>query len=158
MSTNADVFVNGIKVGSMPQAIYRKIVSEVRHDLRPYAGQLLNLAKVAVIGLLISLVALLLVIAFIVGAESFTSPNDLASTLTWFANRDSADVVWLIRAFVYAFGTVFVWYLVVCGALNRLPGFVNCFDVMVARELRTRLNIAADGYVLVECGPSHLAA
>lgn len=144
------VSVNGVHVGSLSTAQYQELRSRPKHDLRVYGAQLvvvckvlMNLAAYTVVGLPITLVALLVLCV--------VTPGMVANVVSTVGEYSPEQIEGFVRVVTSGAAAVTCLTLILgclfSAAARKLIGFRDAFKDESDRLLRVMLEVSASGPV-----------
>ena len=145
-----DVEVNQVNVGSISDSDYALIQSRVYANKRLYVAQTLNLLRVAG-NLFDYCFRMMALVVFWFGfAVALLSPQTLSSVFAQLQLLTSDGVTAVTKSAASSLAIVVaVLFGVRCAFGLSSGGFVNHFDDAIAAAIRKRLNVAAEGGVVL---------
>lgn len=144
------VYVNDVEVGSLPTVEYQHMVLNAKKDLRLYVLQLLILLKAAFLIMLFSISLVPVVICIAVSISVVFLPDHVINILTLLKDYSLPDVIHSIRTV-----GINIWVLtfIICLSIFIMRknsfGYHNCFIDRINYDIRSLLEVPADGEIRV---------
>lgn len=143
------VQVNGVEVGSLPLADYKKIQGRVRRDPRTYVRGLI-VATAALSRTLREAVAALPVAAFtLVLLAALLAPDALTNAVSILQSASAADVTWGLTKVIEVARFVLFPMIVIAALARAFHQVMGAYNEDICREVRIAVNASAVGQVLL---------
>lgn len=141
-----DVYLNGIKIGTVTDAYYASLQATVLMQPRYAVAQAINVASGVVKGACALLVAVPFVVFWVGAATLMSAPDSTKELIDWVRTADPVAIAIGTSAILrwsMVFAIVGMAIMIACG---RNPfRFQNVYGVAVYQQLRHHFGVAAEG-------------
>lgn len=150
-----DVQLNSVRVGSVSDADYAAIRLRIFQDVRLYIAQALNIGRVVLSTLDLTLRVIPVLAFWAVVGVAFMAPDLLLEFVMAWRAATAADITHAIPK--YAFLLACTWNVIWLSMVmtGSRMGFINRFDEAINTQLRVKLGTPAEGdFVLTRTTPA----